>query len=432
MAFNTVRATDDSLQFDAFYSDEFGVANAKNNIPGSSDTARIGIHKNRFTVVTGTGSSLRESGRNTSTLSLQNQANPRLNMAITDPYKQTHIPAKVTDEYDMGMYFSDATIAAVAKGADITIEVTVLYAVSTEMNRHGLRTFFEKAPAYRALILVPGTEPPRDPDRWGVAISDKQIEDLIKNQFPKNKKKIPYKVNVLGAFSTGGCGLHQTFLHDLIRLDQVERVIYFDCLYLNQCAATPTSPAIKLMKSRAPNAKIVVYKTSEEKANDFVKGSLYTKLSVVEMNPILFDRRGIIENLFQKTNYMSVVLYRVLEAAAADKIVAVPPILDKAFKDLGAALASVPRGSFISNKVAYDYVYGVGVKTPPAGKTYFEDWVVSNKAVLSAFSSKLGDPTVKDSVRYIVWNNQVPGWPGGLGDEKHDLLLPEFGWEFLV
>jgi hypothetical protein len=431
--FNIVHSTDTSLSFDAFYSDEFGVTNSSTNISDPTNSARIGIHKNRFTVATSSGTLVTERSKNTSESLLPNQANPHFNAKLISAYKQTQIPTPDSkppydDRHSVQMYFSDAIVDAVAKGSAITINVTILYAVGTELNRHGIRSVFEKRTNFQAIILVPGTEPPRDPGRWGIAVSDDQIKTLIKKHFTKD---IAYNVKVLAAFSTGGCGLHQTLLHNLIQIDKVERVVYFDCLYENQCAATPASQAIKALKAKAPRAKIIVYKTSEG-GNDFVRDSNFTRLTVPSANPALFNTLGIISNLFQQTNYISLVCFRILEAAEKDRIVAIPKGWTKAFNDLSAAVAPNPRGSFISNKVAYNYIYGGGTSKPPTGKTYFEDWAKSNQTVLSAFSRNLGSIKAVDSVRYLLWNNEVPGWPGGDGEEKHDLLIPEFGWEYLA
>ncbi len=428
MAFNTVRGTPDSRDFDAYYSDEFGVLNTAANIRDPANKARVGIHKNKFTVVSASPTGVTEAGKSTATLLLENAANPYTNQGLVAAYRQTQIPKDFDDRNQVGMYFSDSTIAAVASGESINIRVTILYAVGTEMNRHGIRSYFEKVTACQALILVPGTEPPVDPDRWGIAVSDSQIKQLIKQQFGKD---IPYTVAIMAGFSTGACGLHQTFLHNLIKLDSVERVIYFDCLYENQCRATPASQAITNLKLKAPKAKILVYKTSEA-GNDYVKNSNFSLLAVPFANARLFDSRGIVGNLFQKADYISVICFRSLESAATDRIITIPSSLASAFNGMNSILSSVPRGSFISNKVAYDYVYGVGTKTPPGGKTFFEDWVKSNSAPLAAFSAKLGDLSKVDTVRYLLWNNELPGWSGGLGEEKHDLLVPEFGWEFLV
>jgi len=255
------------------------------------------------------GSSVKESPKNTIESLLQNPVNPNFNPALVLQYIQPQIPRlPYEDKHFVRMYFSDSTISAAAQDKLATIHVSILFAVGSELNRHGIRTFFEKADESKAVIVVPGTDPPRDPSRWGIGISDDQIKALIHEQF---KKDVSYEVNVLAGFSTGACGLHQTLLHNLLDLGSLQRVIYFDCLYKMQCTSTPASAALANVKSRARSAKVLVYQTSEG-GNDFTD-STNTILSVPNSTPLLFDTRGIIKNLYQQNNYISVVCFRMLE-----------------------------------------------------------------------------------------------------------------------
>ncbi|HWJ93838.1 MAG TPA: hypothetical protein VNT33_03895, partial [Telluria sp.] len=68
---------------------------------------------------------------------------------------------------------------------------------------------------------------------------------------------------------------------------------------------------------------------------------------------------------------------------------------------------------------------------PATPHTLFEDWSAANSKVINAFSRKLGTVATAGSFRQLLWGNFLPGWKGGDGEEKHDLLIPEFGWEYL-
>jgi hypothetical protein len=55
----------------------------------------------------------------------------------------------------------------------------------------------------------------------------------------------------------------------------------------------------------------------------------------------------------------------------------------------------------------------------------------AHRQVIREFLRQLGSKTRRDSIRQLIWGNELPGWPGGDGEENHDLLLPDFAWEYL-
>jgi len=140
---------------------------------------------------------------------------------------------------------------------------------------------------------------------------------LLLNPAIATTHAVPYKIKVLAAFSTGSCGLNQTLLNDLVNFSDVERLVFYDCLYAQQCANTAN--ALRNFKAKADSKlKIIVYKSTEcgnsfkEKTSpcpDTLKTKCpgfsspkcldFDKLSVVVDNPGLIDGSGIIPNLFQ-------------------------------------------------------------------------------------------------------------------------------------
>jgi hypothetical protein len=437
------RVTNGALSFDAFYKDEWGVLNSSSN---SSDhaTERDGFHKNVFTNVITRAGVLREVAQSFSA-SFNNKANPATNTALKD--KSNPVPPGHSDSFPLQCYFSDSVnvywqslMGAQSRPWVNPINLTLYFGVGREINRHGIRSFFKNQPNMQAFMQIPGMEKPQ----FGVAIDDAQIKTALASFFRIDP--VPYKIKVLAAFSTGSCGLNQTLLNDLVDLTAVERMVFYDCLYAQQCGNTAN--ALRNLKSKASSKlKIVVYKTSEcansfkEKPEDcpdtaktkcpaFPKGRCldFNRMSVIVDNPGLIDFQGIISNLFQNRSYIALVVYRALEAAVADGVVSLNSTNLTAFNDMAALVASSPRGLTISNRVCFKFVHG---SLPSTGYTLFEDWAVKNSKVINAFASKVGSVSVKDSFRNLLWENFLPGWHGGDGEEKHDLLIPEFGWEYL-
>jgi hypothetical protein len=359
---------------------------------------------------------------------LVNRANPNLNIGLKSP--QGDAPTdREKDTHVVKVFFSDSVMsywqtirAEKDKAWTQPINFSILYAVQTELNRHGIRSWFEKKTNYQAIILVPGIEPEHEGDkRWGVAIGTEQISSILQKLF---EREVPFNIKVLAAFSTGIGGLNQTLLNELVPLNGVERLIIYDCLY--ETSSGSTAQALAALKSKAGSKlKIVVYKTSEEKANSFMPDKI--RLSVPTKNPGLISGSGIIENLFQRPEYISLICFRALEGAEKDHVITIPIRLQTAFNDLKNVVPA--RGSIISNGPCFQYVYG---SLPQSSSfTLFEDWVRRNEAALKAFYAFIGAPWVVETARDLLWNNKLPGWAGGLGAEKHDLLIPEFGWEYL-
>jgi hypothetical protein len=280
-----------------------------------------------------------------------------------------------------------------------------------------MRSRFEKLTNMQAIVQVPGDESVK----FGISITTSQIRTVLNAFFGCD---VPFKVTIIAAFSTGYNGLNQTLLNELVPLGDIERVVFFDCLY--ELGSGSTLQALQILKNRQPSAKIIIYQTSE-KGNSYTDAT-NTILSVPRKTPQLFDSRLIISNLYQRNEYISLVCFRCIHSAVQESLFA--PLLNwsRTYAAMEKAVSQVARGDMISNRIAFQTVFG----SIPPGKTVFADWYASNKKSVDDFSKLLG--SVKDpySIRGVLWGQQLPGWPGGDGEEKHDLLIPEFGWEYLA
>ncbi|MDB5536239.1 MAG: hypothetical protein JWQ65_1114 [Devosia sp.] len=96
---------------------------------------------------------------------------------------------------------------------------------------------------------------------------------------------------------------------------------------------------------------------------------------------------------------------------------------------MALAVAKLARGSLISSSETWKYVRG----TPSTGKD-FATWSAgtNEKKALKDFGALLGSAVSKDTYRYVVWQNYLPGWWRGRVEDVHDLVIPEIGWEYLT
>ena len=420
------RATQGALAFDAYYINEWGVINGPANCSTDASDRRE-FHKSRFTTVAATpGKSVVERQQGWR-FDAKNRANPRTNKALKDT--SNPVPASATDDVELQLFASNRTWdyarERTAKHEAWTdpVAVTLFHAVGHELNRHGLRSMIETGSGLQVVILVPGIEPdPKKNDpRYGLTVDDAQIKAALKDGFGMT---VPHAVRVLAGFSTGSCGLNQCILNDLVNLSDVRRVVFFDCLYSKQCG--DTAAALKRGKSRAGGAlRIVVYRTSEA-GNTFDKGN--SQLEVVANNHGLIDSRGVIGNLYQQPRYQALIVHRALESAIRDGVVILDATQRKLFDNLSAVTSSLPRVTLVSRKETYAWVHGA----LPTGAVAYDDLAKAHAKVLDDFAKKLGHPSAKGTFRHTLWANRLPGWGGGFGEEKHDLFLPEFGWEYLL
>ncbi|MFF4427467.1 hypothetical protein ACFY04_43345 [Streptomyces sp. NPDC001549] len=316
------------------------------------------------------------------------------------------------------------------------IRVSVLYGVQWEMNRHGLRSAVAARPEPSALILVPGIEPNPGEKRWGVGINELDLRRALEVAVGR---PVDYRTSVVAAYSTGINGLNQTMLHSLIDVSRTERLVTYDCLYEQSSGNTAT--ALASAKRRAgPNLKIVAYKCTGAPGTSQGGNTLDRagNLSVAMKNPGLIASNGIIDGFYAqfRVAYTSLILYRSLEAGIADGVVTLSaePALDKAYTAMSAIVPK--RRTLVSRAATWQYVFG---STPPPGTVLFETWASdkANRPIISQFAKGVGSLATHTGFRSIVWDNELPGWNGRTGkhptdgEENHDLLLPDFSWEYL-
>jgi len=426
MGASTYRSTGGSLSFDAFYIDEFGRLNDDSNTFTDSD-ARKGFHKSRFTNVFEMDGVKYETS-NFATIYFPNQANPNENSNLI--FKQHGCPPKGQDNRSASLYFSNSVIAywqtvlSQKKEWESPINLTVLFAVGTELNRHGLRTFFESQSNMQGIIVISGIEVPRDnPVRIGVSPSTEILQKELDSIFGV---KVQFRVKVLAAFSTGYCGLNICIQNELLNLSEVERLVFYDCLYL-QGADCNTAMSVQKLRSKADSSKfkLIAYKCTQN-ANSFVnKDKIDLHPQLVSLFP---NKKGLVENLYYNKFYIYTITHRILNSAFEDKIISFPnETFKNAFEELKMVMPK--RGYMISNIKTFKYVFGPNADVSKL--TLFEDWCLLNEKKLKEFGKFLGSKNVPTSIRGLLWQNTLPGWGGGDGEENHDLLIPEFGWEYL-
>lgn len=440
----TYRSTATSLSFDAFYADEFGRPNDETNTFTHVDE-RKGFHKNRFTSVIEAGGRNKEIS-NFDSFTFDNQANPNINSGLS--VKQHGCPPGNQDKRSADFYFSNSVISywqqllKDGKKWESPINLTVFFAVGTELNRHGIRNFFESQTSMQGIVVIAGIEPPRDgPVRFGVSPSTTILNDELKKAF---SMEVVFKVKVLAAFSTGYCGLNICIQNGLLEFSDVERLVFYDCLYLLG-ADCNTATSVNILKSKVNplKFKLIAYKCTQG-ANSFAsKDSVELHPSLASLFP---GKKGLIENLYYNVSYTYLITHRILSTAFDDKVIAFPnDTFKKAFDDLKAVMPV--RGHMISNLDTFKFAFGANADISQL--TVFNNWVQTNQKLLTAFGRFLGTRNDAQSIRGLIWRNALPGWFGGNvvngkdkagnnilvfpgdGEENHDLLLPEFGWEYL-
>jgi hypothetical protein len=425
MGTSTYRATGSSLSFDAFYADEFGRINDDSNTFTDIDD-RKGFHKNKYTGVFEINGVWREHS-NFESVQFKNQANPNINTNLK--LKQHGCPSG-DDLQTATFYFSNSVFSywqqtlKSGKKWEVPINLTVLFAVGTELNRHGIRSFFEAQTNMQGIVVISGVEPPRDgPVRYGVSPSNTQLAEELNKMFSVD---VAFKIKVLSAFSTGYCGLNICLSNDLLNVSDVERLIIYDCFYLSGAdCSTVTAINSLIKKVDISKFKLLAYKCSQG-------GNSFADASKVELHPSLVslfkNKQGLIENLYYNVFYLYLITHRSLAPAFEDRVISFPsPAFERAFNDLKILMPK--RGGIISNLDTNKFVYGSNSNIN--GKTVFNDWAKQNAAALRNFGKFLGSKSDNQSIRGLLWQNRIPGWAGGDGEENHDLLIPEFGWEYL-
>src|SRR5437763_1790690 len=123
--------------------------------------------------------------------------------------------------------------ALAANAPPPTLKISLLFGVGQDLDNLGLRYYFEQVDD-RVLINIPGLEGMR----WNIGITglEDASQGITTNQVKffldaSGLKGVPFKITTLAAYSTGyGC-LSQSVTEGLLPLQDIETVVYYDCVY---------------------------------------------------------------------------------------------------------------------------------------------------------------------------------------------------------
>ncbi len=420
----------DSRKLDAYFIDEYAVQNTTSNTQGNNLSSRIGLFKNRFTI-NNLSPQISEEFE-TSTFDLANKAdpkaNPNLNKSsptyIKNPIEAGFEGLTHQGDFAFSYYFSKQITNYIDNlksknqtwNSKIIVNLTVLFGPRNILNRSGVRTFFEKTSNYNAILQVPGVEPDyfvsnkkSNTGRWGVSITDVDIKNAFKTHFNID---IPFKIVVLAAYSTGANGLNQTILNNIFSLNDLKRVIFFDCLY--ETSSGNTIDTIKKIKVLNASAQIIIYWASSPFANTLTANQ--QELSVVQKLPTHLSNSQNVIRLQGNHFYRYLTCCRIISAGIKDGAIVFNSDNDKQkFTQIESFLPV--RGTIISDKAKF---LSINKVIPP------------NTFILADLQTKFGVHLTSFLEPYIAKMHQkkLLGWASS-GGEMHDLLIPEFGWEYL-
>ena len=378
------------LALDAFFDDEWGTQH-----PNDS------VHFNRFT---------RGAPQAPVPLTAASSAANPLDRSVSPSIPQ---PERIPDKYlgttsDVAIFAPQRLIDAHADRTDPTVaKVTLLFCVQSELNRHGLRSFFARS-SDRVLVTVPGREPGWIPERvaWGVGITDAQVNTLLTLARLDPARS---QVRVLACYSTGYRGMAGTVNNGLISLKNVDTVVFYDALYRGddppppKGAKTNTVRALETVQRDSPaGVQIITYEVTPG-GTPRDGGRLRVPVPTT----------GLINLKPLAGTLTALILARVLDNGLKDRYFGaseVPrPILN--------LIAALPRrGTMRSSAIA----------PPRAGSIRLADWGKSNAADVRGTLNNAG------KARALIRKFRLMGWAPPDGEELHDGFVPEFGWEFLA
>jgi hypothetical protein len=394
---------------DAFFEDEW--APEPTILPNPRN-----VHFNRFTTLTATTLNPQSvlTGK-------RNPLDPRVTPGLLQPEV---IPAKraVSHEESYWIYVPPAFQKAVkdALAADTTpptARVSVLFGVGAEVNRHGLRSFFEST-ADRILIEVGGIESrPESPDPWGIGITDSMIADLLQEALGT---RVSAELEVLAAYSTGYSGLNGTINNGLVGLTHLQKLVFYDCLYRGDQPKAPkgaampakrhpgspgssafnTWRAIQAVLSASSGSKIVVYDVTPGGTPTYADGARRVEIpgaTFIELKPFNVELKAII-------------LARLMDNGIKDGYFTVA----KVPAGIRALIPLLPKRGTLSSASSAATPGTIGEWAKANSRKIAES--VSGFAVAMELSRK----------------NELMGWPTPATEFGHDGFLPEFGWEHLA
>lgn len=301
------------------------------------------------------------------------------------------------------------------------VHVSLLFCVGDQMNRAGLRRFFEKR-TDAVLITIPGVETSVKKEittPWGVGIDNDQIDLLLASA----GLDVDYTIDVLAAYSTGYHGMQATIREKLVVLDNVKQIVYYDCLYpaKQYKPQGQTAEVIAAFRKINSAAKIVIYEVTDG-------GTKRTNgaLAIKDPKQVLINLKNhaAIPNI-PYARYLNALIYtRLLDEGLKDRLFTrkdIPTNLDTlraALRDRGefaSTLSAIPSGPPVA-----------GTRVP----VLLEKWGNDYSKVIDAIQSEL---TAAD---HLIFEHTLMGWAPEFeskirGEAQHDQFLPEFAWEFL-
>lgn len=376
---------------------------------GATLTARR-LHVNRFET----------KGKNASV----SKPNPLLDPAVATV---TDLTASELKTLAKAGYTTDANYHLyIPAGASPPFDVTILFAVGTELVRHGLRRFFEVF-TKQVLVVVSGIEggwPIAQPigRAWGVGITKSILDDLFT---AAGSAGAAFTVRVLAGYSTGYRGIAGTINNfagtSTLDLTGVKNVILYDALYRGDepKPGSNTQRALTKIDATTGNtARVVVYEvtsggTPREQGDTRVAQSWLTKT---------FSGRYQLTNLKGNTTGLFALIYaRMFDAAVKDGYLAAAS-LPTALQNLIAALPT--RGDIASTLPLAPF------RSAAPTQVSLASWEKANATDVQALQKdleRLRQQVIADG-RFLLM-----GWaPPATGEILHDGFIPEFGWEFLL
>lgn len=363
----------------------------------ASKTAR-GLHANRFAQI----------GDNIE-LSVTNPLDDELSVA-----ELKKLPNKL-DEYTISMYIP------ITLNQFGDVKVTILFAVGTEIRRHGLRNLFANS-TDRVLVLVPGVEPSHTVlnRAWGRGITAVMIHQLFIKKYGYAISS--WTVDILGAYSTGYRGLNGTirnFADEPNNLDlrKTTLVVIYDALYRGDPPPKPGHNTHRALEkiNVATNKKVL--------------------LAVYEVTGAGTPRNGgdtpVPQSLLKQTfgNRYRLLNLKPLRQALFALIYA--RMFDAAVKDGYFPTSSLPKS--LQNLMAnLPPRFQVASVDPPvvSSNTSLAAWAATHAVNVAGLQKHL-ETLRKDKIANSTF--LLMGWPVPFIDDiLHDGFIPEFGHELLI
>lgn len=390
---------------EAFFPDEWG-----------STVLSTALHQNKYATV----------GK---TAELQRR-NPLTDPSIASTSELTAAELQKIDQYVSGTYLNSYKIFVPPGFGGGSAKISLLFAVGTEMMRHGLRKFFDGF-SDRILVVISGIiegawKMVQDTVKhaWGVGITTNIINDLLA---AAGVSGVSWEVDVVACYSTGYRGLNGTINNfatqpGKLDLTHVSMVVVYDALYRGDAPlpGNNTQRALGALESvTSSRVSVAVYEvtmagTPRENSDTVVSQSWLQKT---------FGSRYALINLKKHGIALSGLIYaRMFDAAVKDGYLAANT-LPSQLQNLMSALP--PRSQVCSPMPA-------SFRRLPGGADFMKltDWEAAHDADLKALVGQ------QEVLRQGVISNGrflLMGWgPPAVGEIYHDGFIPEFGWELLA